>query len=604
MTHSNPFIGHVVLDAPAEHPTLGFGQIAHALASIVLTSEPRFAVGIFGGWGSGKSTLMEEIERRVVGADQAIVVRFNAWRYERERHLIVPLLDTIRASLSTWAERPQHQNAAGERVRGIARRVGRVVRALVRATSVEIGVAGFGSVSLDTGRAIDELSPASNDPATAPQSLYYAAFQELAAAFADVEGTGLTRMVVFVDDLDRCLPTSALSMLESMKLFFDMPGFIFVVGLDERAVEAAVRTKFASQPGPADRPELAQQIEREYLKKIFQVPYTLPPMTPGLLDDLLLWLHQHGRLGVVQRQDLNDRVRRYLRFVAPDGRINPREVKRYLNAYTIRRMVRPDLDPNTMLALQTIDFRNDWKEIYEDVVLAEPDVFVEALGRYRKDDPYAFENLWPGIGVLPLELSDFLGSPEAGPLAETKDIERYLSFIEMTRSSQGWVTDAMRDVGVLRQHIRDLPATMEFASPAARDLAERLKDVIGRLAGYHQHSSGRYGATTLEAPLAQLRRLVNVLAPAGPSAGAAERSLRSSGPASQQAPAGPSAGAAERSLRSSGPASQQAPAGANDAVGQPRAGQLEQWRQSLGAAIDALQQELRLIRRSSAFAPA
>src|SRR5690242_12004829 len=92
-----PFLGHVVLDGPAEHPTLGFEQIAGALATIVLTSEPRFAVGIFGGWGSGKSTLMDEMERRVLDADGAIVVRFNAWRYEREPDLIVPLLDTIRA---------------------------------------------------------------------------------------------------------------------------------------------------------------------------------------------------------------------------------------------------------------------------------------------------------------------------------------------------------------------------------------------------------------------------------------------------------------------------------------------------------------------------
>ena len=112
-----------------------FAQIAEALAAIVLASEPRFAVGIFGGWGSGKSTLMEEIERLVARQPQAIVVRFNAWRYEREPHLIVPLLDTIRAALSEWAAAPEHGGAAGERVRSIAGRIGRVVRALVRATS-------------------------------------------------------------------------------------------------------------------------------------------------------------------------------------------------------------------------------------------------------------------------------------------------------------------------------------------------------------------------------------------------------------------------------------------------------------------------------------
>src|SRR4051812_3953357 len=111
-----PYVGHIVLDVPAEHPTLNFAQIAEALATIVEASEPQFAVGIFGGWGSGKSTLMDEIERLVVDRKGAVVVRFNAWRYEREPHLIVPLLDTIRASLSKWAELPEHSGAEGERV--------------------------------------------------------------------------------------------------------------------------------------------------------------------------------------------------------------------------------------------------------------------------------------------------------------------------------------------------------------------------------------------------------------------------------------------------------------------------------------------------------
>ena len=58
---------------------LGSKEIAEALAAIVLASEPRFAVGIFGVWGSGKSTLMDEIERLVVQQQQhqAIVARFN-----------------------------------------------------------------------------------------------------------------------------------------------------------------------------------------------------------------------------------------------------------------------------------------------------------------------------------------------------------------------------------------------------------------------------------------------------------------------------------------------------------------------------------------------
>jgi energy-coupling factor transporter ATP-binding protein EcfA2 len=542
------YVGRIFLDVPAKNPSLGFTQIAQALSQIVQTSEPRFAVGIFGGWGSGKSTLMDEIEHLVAQDKTAIVARFNAWRYERESHLIIPLLDTIRASLAEWAAQLQ-QSEQQNKVREIARQIGQVVRALVRSTTVEIGVPGGPTLSLEPGKALDELMAHSNDVGSTAQSLYFGAFQRLASAFSDVQDAGLSRIVVFVDDLDRCLPQQSLTVLESMKLFFDMPGFIFVVGLDERVVESAVRTKFAGQPGG---PNIDRQLERDYLKKMFQVPYTLPPMMAGQLDDLLHWLIIHGQLDDEQRVDLNNRVRDYLRYVATEGRMNPREVKRYINAYTLNRMVRPDLEPDTMLALQTIDFRSDWEQIYEGVVLAEPDVFVDTLKRFRSGEDTAFEDIWPDVGVLPLEFSGFLRSKEAEILSDTPDLGRYLSLMETTRSTAPWITDAMRDVGLLRANVRGLDSGLRFGSARAREIAVKVKDTLGRLSRYAQTTTPPLRSQ----PLDRLHELINTLAPSGSSDSPPQETT------SQQ---------------------------------------LEEWRKAAGAAIDALQRELRNIRQTSAF---
>ena len=103
-------------------------------------------------------------------------------------------------------------------MRSIAGRIGRVVRVLVRATSLDIGLPGTVTVSVDPGKALDEMSEEPDDAAASPQSLYYGAFQELTAAFSDVKNADLSRIIVFVDDLDRCLPERALTVLESMKL--------------------------------------------------------------------------------------------------------------------------------------------------------------------------------------------------------------------------------------------------------------------------------------------------------------------------------------------------------------------------------------------------
>jgi predicted KAP-like P-loop ATPase len=280
------FVGHILIDVPAPEPAFGFKEIARALADIIQNSEPRFAVGVFGSWGSGKSTLMDAIAGQI-DTQKAVVVPFNAWRYEREPHLILPLLDTIRASLSAWADNPEHPENAKERARDIAGRIGTVVRALARGFSAQIGVPGAVAFSFDTDKALDALSSQPEDVVRTPQSLYFAAFQELTEAFQEVEQAAFSRIVVFVDDLDRCLPTSALTVLESMKLFFDMPGFVFVVGMDEQVIERAVSSKFAdgTPTGESAAPESA--LDREYVKKIFQVPYTVPAMAPGDLVELL-----------------------------------------------------------------------------------------------------------------------------------------------------------------------------------------------------------------------------------------------------------------------------------------------------------------------------
>src|SRR5687768_3698190 len=94
----------ILLDTPSSQPAFGFDQYATAFSSIILESEPRFAIGIFGRWGSGKTTLMQAIQRELVKDPRVVPVDFNAWRYEREEHLIVPLLDILRDELVRWAD--------------------------------------------------------------------------------------------------------------------------------------------------------------------------------------------------------------------------------------------------------------------------------------------------------------------------------------------------------------------------------------------------------------------------------------------------------------------------------------------------------------------
>ena len=425
----------LLLDTPAQAPALGYEEIGLGLAHLVSMSEPRFAVGIFGGWGSGKTTLMQAIKAALPKED-LVVVEFNAWRFEREPQLLVPLLDTIRAALITWSAQRQ-TGGATDKMRSIATRIGRVVHALARGLSADVGLPGAATIHYDVGAALDLISRP-EDPDNA-QSLYVAAFHELEKAFTELSENGVGRVVVFVDDLDRCLPARALEVLESMKLFFDLPGFVFVVGLDEDVVQRAVCVKFGDQtqhaePGGNDAGGLAsvrlaspsQRLSREYVKKIFQVPYTLPATMPVQLDDLLESMYGTSQLESAQISDLQQRILPYMQFVAVERRVNPREIKRFINAYTLQTLVRPELDPDTVLAVQTLAFRYEWRSLYN-AVLADSANFIQMLRLYRQGVRGAFGALASELLSLPTDLAQYLNSPSAEPLSRYGSLDPYLS---------------------------------------------------------------------------------------------------------------------------------------------------------------------------------
>jgi hypothetical protein len=152
------------------------------------------------------------------------------------------------------------------------------------------------------------------DPPTCnePQSLYHAAFDMLRNAIDEFAAAGKQRVVIFVDDLDRCLPENALAMLESMKLFLDLEGVVFVVGLDKTVVDRAVALRYHNQaPGDRERIEGAT-----YMKKIFQVPFALPRVSTRQLPDYLATIAQSAGFPPEQLADFNNNVRRHLAFLA------------------------------------------------------------------------------------------------------------------------------------------------------------------------------------------------------------------------------------------------------------------------------------------------
>ena len=474
----------ILIDSPSVQPKLGFGAAASALAQIIRDSPPRFAVGIFGDWGSGKTTLTDAIRREL--GKTVVSVEFNAWRYEREPQLLIPLLDTVRGALVAWAA--NKDPATRKLVLTAAGKVARIIRGLAAGLSGEVGLPGAVKVKYDVGKSIDALTMSAKPEQ--PQSLYVAAYRELEQAFADLRAQGVAKIVVFVDDLDRCLPDNALDVLESMKLFFDLLGFVFVVGLDEAIVQRAVRTRFPEAPslaagttgaGAAVTVTPEAQLTMNYVKKIFQVPYRLPPVVTGQLHDLLEAMYNEAELESRQREDFRSLAEPHLHYLAMRGRVNPREVKRFLNTYTLQTLVRPQLKRDVVLPLQTLNFRYDWQVLY-DAILTDSMLFRAALTRFREEgDDRAFEDLSPDLGTVQEELAAYLRSDAVAALAGLADedsLDPYVTSLESTGRTPSWLAGTYGAIGRLRREIRRIRG-IESPTDADRDALGRIAREVG-----------------------------------------------------------------------------------------------------------------------------
>ena len=336
-------------DQPASTDLLNYQQYAIALSRVIGNEGTRtpFIIGVLGRWGSGKTTLMRLLEAEL--AKQKITtVWFSAWQYSQADEIWAAFLQAL-------SQRLLKQLALGDKLRfsarllegGIAwsRLIYEAPKFLLRIALVAVPVvagtlfqdhvgpwlgsllssAGVtGSVLLGAWYMLRPAAEALRKDAMPEFSLLKAmdfekrislldGFREQFGRMLDALPGQKRRIVLFVDDIDRCSPDKVLQLLDAVKVFLDIEGCIFVLGLDIAVIQQALAAKY-----PADL--IAQ---REYIAKIIQLPFQLPPLTA---DDLTSYLRS------LQVRFPDERCLDV--FLSTLAR-NPREIKRVINTYSL-----------------------------------------------------------------------------------------------------------------------------------------------------------------------------------------------------------------------------------------------------------------------------
>jgi hypothetical protein len=260
-----------ILDLPSSDPGLGFEPKARMLAALIQHAEQgRLTIGVFGSYGSGKSTLMDRIKHyldlhsKEEDAD-LVTVKFNAWQYDQERYLFLPFLAAIRRCREI-RRRPS-----------LSRRFEGARDAFVRGVSIELNL-GLAKIHLSGDKARNAEDKHLKGPLAKVLNDYVDVYDELSKVTVGEDDRVRMRIVVFIDDLDRCFPRKALALLEQLKAVMDIPGFSFVVGLDPRVISTYLNQKY--------RKDFLVDPD-EYLQKMFQIPFHLPkPLREDVVSEI------------------------------------------------------------------------------------------------------------------------------------------------------------------------------------------------------------------------------------------------------------------------------------------------------------------------------
>jgi hypothetical protein len=412
----------ILNDQPVENSDVadfGFAQYSNALNKIILRASPPITIGIYGGWGSGKTSLMKILYNKLDGSknrERVFPIWFNAWRYENERSLVVPLLYTIRDQINLRIKTSDYNSLCK-----LSKFLDHFIRALSAGMSVELSTDPIKfkyqpKDSFDTAEKIaKELDLESKET-----SIQYDLFCYLEQVIKDISPL---KLVVFIDDLDRCIPEKLIQMLEAIKLFLNFPGIVYIIGIDRHAIENAVVKKFGEGSGIDGN---------AFIRKLVQVPFTLPILREEDIADYI-----EKQLRNIYNESSN--VSEIANIVATGAGSNPREIKRLLNNLLLMQQLGSEWENpkrnTTFLILQ-----QRWPTTF-DSISKKKELFLEFSSWLQRNYSLAFsdlidkkeENSYINDFSLVEETWDFLaGAHDCLDFSSVDDLDEYLHLSSIT----------------------------------------------------------------------------------------------------------------------------------------------------------------------------
>lgn len=448
-------------DNETSEDLLGFKVHADLLINVINDETVLpVTIGVFGDWGSGKSSVLQIIKSEFDKDEHkdTLCIYFNGWTFEGYDDAKAALLNAILKELQDNKKlSAEVKEAVKEKAKKLwksidwMRGAGMIMKniALPAVSAyftgglslIPLGIQKMAEFGLDSPqkmiaklqseegseffRSLQKTEEEQENKTNAVAD-FRCDFDEL------LKATNFKKLVVIIDDLDRCTPDRIIDNLEAVKLFLNVANTAFVIGADPRIVKHAIEYRY-KQKGKISEGD-NDDIVKDYLEKLIQIPYNLPRLSDSEVETYISLLICKRELPSDQFKKIHDfflDFRKRDRYsvcgfaaikesIAPENRDkilknlvsipdlvpiitqtlsgNPRQIKRFLNTLTLRERLAKvanisEFNMSVLAKLMVLEYSNTeialFKQLYdwqvdqkgtpkqmtelEDIVKANPD---------------------------------------------------------------------------------------------------------------------------------------------------------------------------------------------------------------------------------------
>ena len=362
--------GLILTDDTVIDPILDFNLYSNAIVNIIKNSHPKFSIGVFGDWGTGKTTLINSVDKALQTDRDLVKIRLEASRYKREMFPLVSLLKSIAYTLPAEKEFENLKQKLETSAINFLKRTPDILTSIISkyaSEEDEISHEMINTFKKELNSKIQLIAELDRD------TIYFDGFKEIKKEIKNLRvDNPAFRIVIFVDDLDKCSPGKAFEILEMIRVFHDIEGFIYIIGISHDMIVKLSKVGNSESNIDGER----------YIKKLIQVPITLPKWSNQDIVRLVKDLIKKGMI----HDKFKDVVDKNIELISVAIDNNPREIKRFLNNFFVACEIfsgKKNFEAKELLVVQAVHLR--WNKFYN-ILVKSDESFFRGLDKYLKMD--------------------------------------------------------------------------------------------------------------------------------------------------------------------------------------------------------------------------